>query len=498
MSERAQWFTPSLGRFRFDHGRLALEHDGRALSLSTRAAGLLSHLLQHRGRVLTKEELLEAVWPGQAVEESNLTVQIAALRRVLDSRGEGTQWIVTVPRHGYRFADLRRGELERPSVAVLGFVSLGGDDNQAHLAIGLCEDLLTDLSRLDGLRVIARASSFSAHLAGLTLAEISQALGARFLVQGSVRSAEGKVRINFHVSDALDGTQLWADRIDGAAEDVFDLQDRAARSIIGALSSVLPVAQVPRRRQQTSLEAYEYYSKGRMLVLQSPDGFRRGHPMLLRAAEIDPEFGEAHAWIAMSNVCAWLYWGLPQDGQMELAVDHARRAIELDRENADAHAFLGYVTAFRGELDPGIAEVRLAISLNENHADAHILLAELLVHEGDSEDALEEAERAFLLNPLPPAWYFWIQGFVLFACGKYEAAAAMLSSRETRQTGSDRILAASLAMLGRVDEARKVGQDFLRTVPSFTIMSWSQTHKLRRPEVLQRFAERYRRAGLPE
>lgn len=487
------------GAFDFDPATGTLVRDGAAVALGHRARQLLGVLAASSGEVVSKERLLDAAWPGQAVEESNLSVQIAALRKALGTAPTGQDWIVTVPRIGYRFVAAGAGAEVRPArpvLAVLPFETVGDGDDHGFFAQGLADDLITDLSRVPGLVVIARNSSFALRERRGDLRGIGAALGASFLVDGSVRRAANRVRINVQMVEVAEQAQLWAERFDGDLGDVFALQDQVVGRIVGALSRVLAVGPAPPQRRPVDIAAYDAFQRGRSVFLRSPEGFRDGVALFHRAIEIDPRFAEPHAWLAMSHVQAGLHWGADPQATKRQALVAAERAVALDPENADALAHLGYVRSFMPRLEEAEAAFVRALAINPNHADAMVLKAEFLVIVGQPDAAIDLVRAATRLNPYPPGWYDWMLGFACYAAGRYAEVVATLGDVE--RAPSIRLLAAALAQLGRVDEARRIAATFLELMPDFSIQRWLATQNLQRAEDAAHFADGYRKAGLPE
>lgn len=490
-----------LGALEFDAKNLVLSRDGAAVALSHRAVQLLDKLATSRGETVSKAELLEAAWPGMAIEESNLTVQIAALRKALGPTPEGGEWIVTVPRIGYRLLGERANAAEtddelKPSIAVMPFANMSSDSEQDYFAAGLSEDLITDLSKVPGLSVIARSSSFAIKDSFADPQAVGRDLQVRYIVQGSVRRAADRVRINVQLVDVGERIAIWADRFDGEVADVFALQDEVVRRIVKALSDVLPSARVPRARRATSLEAYDLFARGRSLVMQSAEGSREGRALLLQATELDPGFPDAHAWIAMSLIHGWLNWGLPMIS-LEQARMSAQRAVELDPTDVRAHAMLGHVFTFERRFEESQREFAETIRLNPTDAESRALHSEELVALGKTAEAVAAAEMALKLNPYPPHWYHWMVALAYYADGRYADAAAALEHESTLRTPSQRIRAASLAQLGRIEEAREIAEGFLAHHPGFRIADWIAAQPLP-PDIAERFAEGYRMAGLPD
>ncbi|MEP7240759.1 MAG: winged helix-turn-helix domain-containing protein [Devosia sp.] len=488
------------GAFEFDGDAGRLSRNGSTVAVGHRGGQLLRLLLERAGEVVGKDDLMNAAWPGQAVEESNLTVQIAALRKALGTAPEGQEWIATVPRVGYRFlrsaAASPPQEPAKPSIAVLPFENMSNDPEQEFFASGLSEDLITDLSKVQGLIVIARNSSFAMRERRSDIRGIGAELGVRFIVDGSVRRAGDKVRINAQLIEAGEQAQLWAGRFDGDTADVFLLQDQVVARIVGALSRVLSIGTAPATRRPVNLEAYELFVRGRALVLQSNEGLRAGQPLLVGATRLDPDFAEAYAWLAMSHVHAWFNFGESPEINKPASVEAAKRAVEIDG-SAMARAFLGYVRAYDGDTAAALTEIEEALRLDPSLADALIFKAEVEVQLGRPEDAIATARRAFQLNPFPPHYFYWILGFAQYAGGLDEAVVETLDRDITRGTGSRRLLAAAYAQVGQTSKAKAVAAEFLAAVPNFSIERWSLGQPFHREGDRARFIEGYRKAGLP-
>ena len=499
----------AFGSFVLDTSRGLLLEAGVPVAIGNRGLALLQALVTAAGRVVTKSDLMDAAWPNTNVEESNLTVQIAQLRKRLGMGAESEEWIATVPRVGYRFVgDLKRphegaaqpasGEaMTRPSIAVLPFNNMSSDAEQEYFADGLSEDLITDLSKVPGLLVIARNSSFAYKGRPIDVRTVARELGVRYVIEGSVRRAESRVRINAQIIDSVDHSHLWADRFDRNLADIFALQDEIVGRIVNALAGALPAGRWVTTKRPTNLEAYDLFVRGRVLAMQSPDGNKASLPLLEKAITLDPAFAEAHAWVALSHSAAWLYWGESMEPHLALGLASARRSLVLDPDNADARAIYGYILIFSGDPDGGAAELDRALQINPNHADAWTFLGEVKAHRGHALVGIEDVRKALRLNPNPPGYYYWILGYIQYAAGLYEEAVATLIHESTRRSGSQRILAASLAQIGRLEDARKEAREFLSMVPNFSIGRWSSTQPILRDEDRQRFIEGYIMAGLP-
>ena len=220
---------------------------------------------------------------------------------------------------------------------------MSSDPEQEYFVDGLAEDLITDLSKVPGLFVISRHSSFAYKEKAIDIRSVAKDLGVQFVVEGSVRRAAARVRINVQLIDAQDDTHLWADRFDRDLADIFSLQDEVVGRIVSALAGLLPSARPVPRQRATNLEAYDLFVRGRVMVTQSAESNRSARPLLEKSIELDLGFADAHAWLAMSHLWGWSYWGEPLEPHCSLAHEAAQRAVSLDPNNAGAHAILGYV-----------------------------------------------------------------------------------------------------------------------------------------------------------
>lgn len=495
----------AFGSFVLDeHG--ALSRNGAPVPVSTRAVALLRALLEAEGDAVTKSALMDAAWPGTNVEESNLTVQIAALRKALGTSSNNEDWIATVPRVGYRLmrsptaapaAEAASSPSEKPAIAVLPFTNMSSDPEQEFFADGLAEDLISDLSRVPGLLVIARNSSFTYKGKAVNLLSAAEELGVRYIVEGSVRRAATRVRVSAQLIDTADNRHMWVDRFDRDLADVFALQDEIVGRIVNALADVLPGGQPVASRRATNLEAYDLLVRGRQLTTQTPGGNRAGRRLLERAAELDPEWAEPYAWLALSHVWGWAFWGEDMESHAVLARKTAEQAIALDPDGTGARWVLGYVRAYSGDLAGGIADFETTLNNNPNNADAWTMLGELKVHQSLPRGGIKCLDNALRLNPFPGAAYYWSRGWAEYGARLYEDAVRTLRNEPVRNTVAQRILAASLARLGRMAEARSEAAAFMAANPHFTISQWARAQPFTVEADRQHFVDGYLKAGLP-
>ena len=370
------------------------------------------------------------------------------------------------------------------------------DPEQETFADGLTEDLITELSRNADLFVIARNSTFAYKGKSMDVRRIANDLGVRYLLEGSARRAAGQVRINVQLIDAAGGGHLWVERFDRSLEDVFAVQDEVTAKIVEALVGRLTTR--PPRNRPKSMEAYDLCVRARILTEESPQAAREARLLFQQAISLDPGYAEAYRWLALNLLLGWLHWGEPMDPTRRLAVETAEKAVVLDSNDAGCHWVLGYVLAHERRWPESDAQFAAALELDPNHADAWVQLSDLTVLSGRPAEAIEQIHKALRLNPHPPSEYYWLLGQAQYAARQYEAAIETLRKEKTYRTGSRRFLAASLAQLGRLDEARREAEFFMISNPHFTISYWVLTQPFRDEAMREHFVDGYRKAGLPD
>jgi TolB-like protein/Flp pilus assembly protein TadD len=515
----------AFGPFRLDAEAQTLFRGAEPLPIGKRAVALLRVLVEHPGALVTKDALIERVWPGLAVEESNLTVQIVALRRVLGGEPGGENWIQTLPRRGYRFLGppvtasqtLARAEAllqppsaalalqDKPSIAVLPFDNLSGDPEQEYFADGMVEDIITALSRMRWLFVIARGSSFTYKGRAPDVKQVARELGVRYVLEGSVRKAASRVRISGQLIDGATGVHLWADRFEGALEDIFDLQDQVTASVVGAIGSKLEQAEIERARVKPteSLNAYDLYLR----ALPSYYALARTDEalqLLRQAINLDPNYGLAKAraahCIAMRDDQGISLTKSETDEGIRLA----REALDAGRDDPSVLELAGWAFAYLTlDLEAGFAALDRALVLNSNSFQALTLSGWLRLCSGDPRTATEHFTRAIRLSPLDPgiSQNFARLGVAQMMTGNYEEAVKFgrQAIRELpRNVVAHRVVAASLALLGRADEAAGAMRALLAVAPNFTMSQMRGFVPYRDAEFVERYLRGLREAGLPE
>ncbi|RWC21255.1 MAG: adenylate/guanylate cyclase domain-containing protein [Mesorhizobium sp.] len=384
----------------------------------------------------------------------------------------------------------------KPSIAVLPFTNMSNDPEQEVFVDGLTEDLITDLSRTSGLFVIASNSSFAYKGRHVDVRRIARELGVRYVLEGSARRAAGRVRINAQLIDAIEGDHLWAERFDRNLEDIFAVQDEVTAKIVEALAGRLTAA--PARNRPTNLKAYDLCVRARALGLQTASAAREAIFLLRRAIALDPDYAEARRLLALNLWLSWEFWDQATDPNRASAIAEAQKAVALDPNDAGNRWVLGIILGHERRWAESDAEFDAALKLDPNHADAWAMRADLIVMNGRPADAIEHVRKALRLNPHPPGWYYWMLGQAQYAIRDYASAVQTLRRPETYRATSRRLLAASLAQLGRLEEARTEAQLFMMNNPNFTIRQWSASQPFRDEDLRRHFVKGYRMAGLPE
>jgi adenylate cyclase len=400
---------------------------------------------------------------------------------------------------------------DRPSIAVLPFQNMSGDPEQEYFADGMVEEIITGLSRVRSFFVIARNSSFAYKGKSPDVRQVGRELGVRYVLEGSVRKAGNRVRITGQLIDATTGTHLWADRFDGALEDIFELQDSVTASVVGVIQPTIVAAEIERaqRKPTESLQAYDLVLRALPYTrVYSREGYREAVRLLRQAVDIDPHYGRATVYLA------WFYWlpwqqGWPDEAREPVSeiTRLARLAVQLGSEDAEVLTIAGFLIAIAGkDVDEGLALAENAIALDPNSAVAQHVCGQLHAVAGDAEAAIGHLERALRINPhVNPqggqgalSYAFAVAHFV---GGRYADVLDWTAQGLRTNPGGGalmRIRAASLGMLGRVDEGHSVVREVLAMSPDLTISYIRSGSGFKTPSVLDAYCEGLRRAGLPE
>ena len=390
------------------------------------------------------------------------------------------------------------------SIAVLPFTNMSGDPEQEYFSDGISEDIITDLSKIGGLTVIARNSSFTYKGRSVDVRTIGCDLGVRSVLEGSIRRAGNRVRITAQLIDATTGAHLWADRYDRDLTDIFEVQDEVVEKIVGALAVTLTQGEQQRlRRHGTSnVEAYECWLRARALLTRGTrESIVQARAMYRRAIEFDQNFAAPHAGLAFAAIADHTSgWALDSAQALLEAERWARRALELNDQEPVSHMALGNVLLWRRDHKGALAEFARMIALDPNFAQGHTATGLALMYAGEPARALEPFAIAMRLDPHYPDIVLHFLAQANFSLGKYEIAAQQLLDRIARNPSTDAsrmLLASCYGYLGRAEEARAVWAELLKVNPDFSLMQRARVLPYKNPNDFQRILEGLAKAGLP-
>jgi adenylate cyclase len=391
----------------------------------------------------------------------------------------------------------------KPSLAVLPFANMSADPDQEYFSDGIAEDLITDLSKLSGLLVIARNSTFVYKGRPVRVQQVGRELGVRYVLEGSVRKAGDRVRITAQLVDAGTGHHLWADRYDRRLDDVFAVQDEITGRIVESLAVALTQRErAQREHRRTDIpEAYDWILRGLDRRLQATqDANLEAGRMFEQAIELDPGYAEAHALRSLTHFRDWSM-GWSQDPRtLDRAREAAERALALDPNLATAHRALGLVLLWTKEHERSLVAAKRSVALAPSDADCHWTVAEVLTW-WRPEEAIAPVETAMRLNPHYPAIYLYTLGHAYYLTRRYEDAIRALqrvTSRNPDWFPAHVILLATYAELGRPEDTRREGREILRISPGITMAFASSRLPYKDPAMLARAVEAFRAAGLRE
>ena len=506
-----------------DTDRRELHRAGKSVAVEPQVFDLLTYLVEHRDRVVTKDDMIAAVWGGRIVSESTLTSRINAARKAVGDSGDQQRLIRTIARKGFRFtgevqADTRPAAdvadsasqrpalpaLDRPAIAVLPFNNMSGEPEQEYFSDGISEDIITALSKLRWFLVIARNSSFIYKGKAVHMKQVADELGVRYVLEGSVRKDGDRVRITAQLNDVMTGSHIWAERYDRELAGVFAVQDEITEAIVAAIEPQLYAAENfhAQRKPPDSMDAWD-------LVMRALSHYWRvtrqdsvvAEALLEKAIAIDPHYGQALGVLATSYMFSAHMGWVEMVKAIEIAQRSAHAALQADSEDPWAHNALAHVYLFTSRYDDSIAEFELALRLNPNFAMAQAYYGLSLSYSGRWREADEAARRALRLSPRDQfsAVYMGIASYAQFLGRNY--VEAMRLAREAIRLRSDfvgahRVLTAAAGMAGQSDVAGDALKHLRRTQPNISLAWIASNMPIRHDTDREHYLEGFRRAGL--
>ena len=436
--------------------------------------------------------------PGMAVEDlgEQSLKNIAAPVRVFR---------IVLPGFAVRAAPTAQPPVpDKPSIAVLPFMNMSSDAEQEFFSDGITEDLITDLSKVSGLFVIARNSSFAYKGRSVKVQDIASDLGVRFVLEGSIRKAGNRVRITAQLIDATSGGHLWAERFDRDLTDIFETQDEVVQKIVGVLAVTLTKREQERlhRRGTSNIEAYEAWLRAReALARGTRESVIEAKALHRRAIALDPRFAAPHAGLALASISDYASgWTADPAQALDDAERWARRAVELNPDEPVGRMALGSALLWRRNHSGALAALRDMMSLDPNYAQGQSAMGLTLMYAGQPAEALQAFSVAMRLDPHFPPIVLHFVAQAHFALGDHDAAIKLLKERIARNPGTDSsrmLLAAAYGHLGQIEEARAAWAELLKINPDFSLEQRERALPYKNTSDFQRIVEGLAKAGLP-
>ncbi len=514
--QRILWFAG----FALDRDSALLRRGEQVIPLRNKAFEVLRHLVENAGRLVVKDEFMQAVWPGAFVTDDSLVQCVRDIRRALDDRTQ--QLIKAVPRRGYVFAAPVReapfalpttrsvDRLPRLSVAVMPFVDLGGDPAQAFFADGLTDDLTTDVSHVGDSFVIARNTAFTYKGKSTDAREIGRDLGVRYLLEGGVQRSGKRLRVNVRLVEAETAGEVWAERFDGDRADLLVTQDEITGRIARALEMELPAAEWRRseRERPGEPDAMDLAMRGWSLVhgRTSPETYAAARDCFTRALALDAQTASALVGIAWTYAFGYLAWPYLYPDAPGIAHEYIERAAVLVPHDARVHHIRGFLRRMRKATAAAAEAYDAAIVANRNFANAYAQLGTVMLELGQPERTGAYIERALRLSPRDPSRAIWIGmaasaelGMERYdeAIALYERAGGLRLTLRTHLVG----LGAAHALRGDKAEARQILAALLEAFPGLTIAALREealTTNTRYIDSRERNYAALRGVGMPE
>lgn len=515
-----------------DLDRRELIRSSQVVSTAPQVFDLLAYLTENRDRVVSSDDLFNSIWSGRIVSDSTLASHINAVRKAVGDSGLQQKVIRTIPRKGFRFVavvneikNLEKNNFSndesqaatiasflalptKPSIAVLPFVNLSGDQEQDYLADGVVEDIIAGLSQYRWLFVVARNSSFVYKATTVDVKLVGRDLGVRYVLEGSWRKSNNRVRVTGQLIDATTGAHHWAGRFESVLSDIFELQDQITTNVIGAIAPELERAEIERARLKPTknLDAYDYYLRGMAQIHRgTKDAMDQALPLFHKAIDYDPDFASAYAMAAWCHCWRKINsWMIDRPQEITEGIRLARRALELDKGDAVALTRCGHALAhLTGDLQGGIEMLDKALVLNPNLAAAWYLGAFLRVWHGDPDAAIEYFKHAMRLSPLDPEMYRMQAGMGMAYLFKEQFEVSVTWAEKALRDLSSflpavAILTASYALSGQMVEAKR-SKDHLQQLDSkLRLSNIVDCLPIHGPENLAIMVGGLRKAGFPE
>ena len=509
------------GDCELDLAGFELRRGGQVCQVEPQVLEVLSYLVRNPNRLITKSDLIEHVWGGRIVSDSTLASRLKSARRAIGDDGEHQKLIRTVHGRGVRFVGEIRAEpgpetkpaaarnttggrmaldSARPAIAVLPFANIGGDPEQSYFVDGLTEDIITDLARFGHLRVVARSSCFRYREFGDDLQKVCRELGADYVVTGSVRRRGSQLRLSAQLMAADSPNQLWAERFDRNTEDVFVVADELVGTIAATLAGRVRSAGSARvkRKPPANLVAYESVLRAQAALVAIDDDHEKDDVRRLfeQALISDPDYPRAHAGLAIVLVRDWYRDSKVGQAALDLALDHAQRAVALDSHDNECQETLGWVLLQRRQFDLAEQHYRRAIELNPHSPDELASMGSACSYLGRPSEGIGWFELAKRTDPyFDPPWYWNLLGVTYFNARRYDDALEAFSDCTSPPAWVRAYMAATHALAGRVEEAHALAAKIAADAPGFSAGNLIRKEPYKNPADQQHLIDGLRKAG---
>jgi adenylate cyclase len=486
--------------YTLDTDRRELRRDSDLIAVEPQAFDILEYLVRHRDRVVSRDDLIASIWGGRIVSESALSTRINAVRTAVGDCGAEQRLIKTLPRKGVRFLGAVREDQkstdgpsvaslpfggpqvgvgqpvraiaagkphlslpDKPSIAVLPFANLSPDPAQEYFVDGIANDLITALSRYPSLLVIARNSSFSYKGIDVNVQRVGRELGVRYLLEGSVRRVDARVRVTSELIETESGTHIWASRYDSNVTDIFAVQDEITHAVSTAIAPAVADAERHRavRRPPDKHDSWSAYQRGLWHLSRArPEDNTAAQQCFAEAIAIDANFSGGYTGLALAQMQESGLFATRPVAEARISIKTlALRAVTNDESDAEAHSCLSWALNFDGDYEGALAEARRALAISPNLASAHRALGTTLIFGGEPQQGLVALQTSIRLDPRDPLlpWHLNRVAIANYFARDYEAA--IDTARQVIRLYPDfpliyRWLAAALGQIGRVEDAR--------------------------------------------
>ena len=505
--------------FSLDTESLELRDGDDPVAVEPGVFSILAYLIDNRDRVVSKDELIEAIWDGRAISDGALNSRINAARRAVGDSGSSQSVIKTFARRGFRFVAQVTEEAQRdqpvqpsqifdkPSIAVLPFTKLSDDPEQEYFSDGISEDLITALSRIRQFMVVARNSSFSYKGRSPDVRRVAEELGVRYVVEGSVRKSGERIRVSAQLIDGKTGNQIWGERFDRRLEDIFDLQDELTQMLAGAIEPELSRAeqQVVASKPPEEFSAWDAYQRGMWHAHKMrPDDNVEAKKLFHQAILLDPKFAASyHGLATVLHTEGWYARSTDKTNSYEATLAAAQTALSLDSGDANTQLALARAYQLGRNQKRVIAECREAIRLNPSLAGAYHMLGRGLIHTGEAAASIEYFDTAIRLSPNDPFVFMFFAGRAMahLYLRQHDEAVAW-AERAVSQPNAfwpvHAVMAAALSHLDRETEAKDAIAALLLNRPGASQSFVQENVPTESKEYLEHLLNGLRKAGLPE